>query len=67
MFICLLVLQIRGGLYVLVAVLSGLLAVAFSLLFPGDTNIVMASVTAATLGVFLRKGCETRKESTEES
>ena len=67
MFICLLVFQIRGGLYVLVAVLSGLLAVAFSLLFPGNAYIVMASVTAATLGVFLRKGCGKGRESTEES
>jgi predicted branched-subunit amino acid permease len=67
MFICLLVFQIRGGLYVLVAVLSGLLAVAFSLLFPGNAYIVMASVTAATLGVFLRKGCDKGRESAEES
>jgi 4-azaleucine resistance transporter AzlC len=67
MFICLLVLQIRGGLYVLVAVLSGLLAVAFSLLFPGNAYILMASVTAATLGVFLRKGWGTGRDSRGES
>lgn len=67
MFICLLVFQIRGGLYVLVAVLSGLLAVAFSLLLPGNAYIVMASVTAATLGVFLRKGCGKGREGAEES
>jgi len=67
MFICLLVFQIRGGLYVLVAVLSGLLAVAFSLLLPDNTYIVMASVTAATLGVFLRKGCGKGREGAEES
>jgi 4-azaleucine resistance transporter AzlC len=55
MFICLLVLQIRGVLYVAVALISGLLAVAFSLLFPGNAYIVAATVTAATIGVFLRK------------
>lgn len=55
MFICLLVLQIRGGLYVAVAVISGLLAVAFSLLFPGNAYIVAATAAAATIGVFLRK------------
>jgi 4-azaleucine resistance transporter AzlC len=55
MFICLLVLQIRGGLYVAVAVISGLLAVAFSLLFPGNAYIVAATAVAATIGVFLRK------------
>jgi 4-azaleucine resistance transporter AzlC len=67
MFICLLVLQIRSRLYILVAVLSGLLAVAFSLLFPGNAYIVMASVTATTLGVFLQKGCAKERESAEGS
>jgi len=67
MFICLLVFQIRGGLYVLVAVLSGLLAIAFSLLFPGNAYIVMASVTAATLGVFLLNLYGKKRESMEES
>lgn len=57
MFICLLVFQIRGRLYLLVAILSGLLAVAFSLLFPGNAYIVMASAAAATIGLFLRRGC----------
>jgi 4-azaleucine resistance transporter AzlC len=65
MFICLLVFQIRGRLYLLVAVLSGLLAVAFSLLFPGNAYIVMASATAATLGLFLRKGYDKRRERAE--
>ncbi|MHB8770801.1 MAG: AzlC family ABC transporter permease [Syntrophales bacterium] len=64
MFICLLVLQIRGGLYVLVAILSGLLAVAFSLLFPGNAYIVVASVIASTLGVFLKKGYGTEGAGT---
>jgi 4-azaleucine resistance transporter AzlC len=55
MFICLLVLQLRGGLYVAVAIISGLLAVAFSLLFPGNAYIVAATAAAATIGVFLKK------------
>jgi 4-azaleucine resistance transporter AzlC len=55
MFICLLVLQIRGGLYVAVALIAGLLAVAFSLLIPGNAYIVAATVAAATIGVFLRR------------
>jgi 4-azaleucine resistance transporter AzlC len=67
MFLCLLVFQIRGGIYVLVAILSGLLAVVFSLIFPGNTYIVMASVAAATLGVFLRTGHSKERESAEES
>jgi 4-azaleucine resistance transporter AzlC len=55
MFICLLVLQIRGVLYVAVALISGLLAVAFSLIFPGNAYIVAATASAATIGVFLLK------------
>jgi predicted branched-subunit amino acid permease len=55
MFICLLVLQLRGGFYVAVALISGLLAVAFSVLFPGNAYIVAATAAAATMGIFLRK------------
>jgi 4-azaleucine resistance transporter AzlC len=62
MFICLLVFQIRGGLYLVVAALSGLLAVVFSLLFPGNAYIVMASATAATFGLLLRRGYGKRRE-----
>lgn len=67
MFICLLVFQIRDGLYVLVALFSGLLAVAFALAFPGNAYIVAASVIAATLGLFLRKRQGSGKEGAEKS
>jgi 4-azaleucine resistance transporter AzlC len=55
MFICLLVLQIRGGLYVAVALIAGALAVVLSLLIPGNAYIVAATAAAATIGVFLRR------------
>lgn len=55
MFLCLLVFQLRGGLYVTVAVIAGVLAVTLSLLLPGNSYIVIASVVAATLGVFLKR------------
>ncbi len=55
MFICLLVLQIRGGLYIAVSLIAGVMAVAFSLLITGNAYIVAATVAAATIGVFLRK------------
>jgi len=67
MFICLLVFQIRDRLHVLVAVLSGLLAVAFSLLLPGNAYIVMASVIAATFGIVLRRWSGRGRNCTEES
>jgi 4-azaleucine resistance transporter AzlC len=55
MFICLLVFQLKGNLYVLVAVIAGGLAVCLSLLMPGNFHIVISSVIAATCGVLLRK------------
>lgn len=55
MFICLLVLQIRNVLYVAVALMAGLLAVAFSLLISGNAYIVAATVSAATVGVILSR------------
>ncbi|MBA4397289.1 MAG: branched-chain amino acid ABC transporter permease, partial [Syntrophus sp. (in: bacteria)] len=67
MFICLLVLQIRGGLYIAVALIAGLLAVVFSLLFPGNAYIVAATVAAATIGVFLRNWKGRASESGEAS
>lgn len=67
MFISLLVLQIRGRLYLVVAALSGSLAVALSLLFPGNAYIVMAAAAAATVGLFLRRGHGRARESAEGS
>ena len=55
MFICLLVFQIRGGLYVLTAVVSGIVAVGLSLVIPGNLHVVLASIFAATAGVFIKK------------
>jgi 4-azaleucine resistance transporter AzlC len=55
MFLCLLVFQLRGGLYAVTAVLAGLLAVVFALLLPGNLHIIVASVAAATIGYWLRR------------
>lgn len=51
MFICLLIFQLKGRKYVLTAILSGITAVILSLLIPGNSYIILASVLAATLGV----------------
>jgi 4-azaleucine resistance transporter AzlC len=70
MFLCLLVFQLRGPLYTAVAVVSGGVAVLFSLLFPGNFYIVAASVIAATLGlVFIRRrpGTPALQMGTEET
>jgi 4-azaleucine resistance transporter AzlC len=55
MFICLLIFQIRGSFYVLIALISGLAAILLSLIVPGNAYIFIASTAAATLGVILKR------------
>lgn len=55
MFICLLVFQIRGAVYIAVACLAGILAVAIALVLPGNAYIVIASIMAATIGVLIKR------------
>ena len=55
MFICLLVFQLRGSIYVITAAIAGIFAVFLSILIPGNSYIVIASMTAAALGVVLKK------------
>jgi 4-azaleucine resistance transporter AzlC len=55
MFICLLVFQLRGILYIITAVIAGVLAVILSMLIPGNSYIVIASMAAAAIGVVLKK------------
>jgi len=51
MFIALLVMQLRNMLIMVMALLAGVLSLAFSLVLPGAWNVVLSSVTAATAGV----------------
>jgi 4-azaleucine resistance transporter AzlC len=55
MFLCLLVFQLRGVLYVVTAAAAGVLAVVLALLLPGNLHIIIASVLAATFGFALRR------------
>lgn len=55
MFICLLIFQLRGKIYVITALIAGGIAVVLSLLMNGASYIVLASIIAATLGSCLRK------------
>ncbi|RPH51570.1 MAG: branched-chain amino acid ABC transporter permease [Desulfobacteraceae bacterium] len=55
MFICLLVFQLRGPIYVFTALIAGISAVLFSLCIPGNSYIVIGSVIAAGAGVFIKK------------
>ena len=54
MFICLLIFQIRGRIYLLTAVIAGLISVVLSLLIKGNSYIVIASITGATVGLVIK-------------
>ncbi len=62
MFICLLVFQIRGLIYAITAVIAGICAVFLSMLIPGNSYIVIASMVAAAVGVVLQKKTTWGKE-----
>lgn len=55
MFICLLTLQLKGRFYVLTAIIAGAVAVVLSLIIPGSSYIVLASVFGATTVLGLKK------------
>jgi 4-azaleucine resistance transporter AzlC len=55
MFICLLVFQLRGSIYVITSIIAGIFAVFLSILIPGNSYIVIASMAAAAIGVVLKK------------
>jgi 4-azaleucine resistance transporter AzlC len=55
MFICLLIFQLRGRIYVITAIISGLAAAILSLVIPGSSYIVLASIFAATTVLGIRK------------
>jgi len=54
MFICLLVIQLRGRKYIMTAVIAGVSAIAFSLIIPGNVYIILSAILAATLGVLIK-------------
>jgi len=55
MFLCLIVFQVRGGLYVVIAFISGGVAVVLSLIMPGNAPVITASMFAATAGMIIKK------------
>ena len=55
MFICLLVYQLHGRIFILTGILAGTISVAWYLLIPGNSYIVGASISAATLGFITKR------------
>jgi 4-azaleucine resistance transporter AzlC len=65
MFICLLVFQIRGIIYVITAIIAGIFAVFLSILIPGNSYIVIASMIAAAIGVVSKRTVGPGKERSD--
>lgn len=63
MFLCLLTFQIRGRLYILTAIISGAAAIGLSLIVPGNSFIVMASLFGATLGFALKRYAQEKRQT----
>ena len=55
MFLCLLVFQLQGRMHLLTAAIAGLLATAVSILLPGNSFVIIASLLGATLGYALKR------------
>ena len=55
MFICLLVFQFQGRIYIFTGLVAAIISIGWYLLIPGDSYIVGASVCSATLGYYLKK------------
>ncbi len=55
MFLCLLVFQLHSRIHVLTAILAIGISLAWYLLIPGDSYIVGASMSAATMGYLLKR------------
>lgn len=53
MFIILLIMQIKEKMDVLVAILAAILSIVLYFIVPGNWNIIIATVTAAVLGVMI--------------
>lgn len=53
MFIILLIMQIRDKMDVVVSVLAAILSIIFFFIFPGNWNIIIATLTAAVIGVIV--------------
>ncbi|MDW7771298.1 MAG: AzlC family ABC transporter permease [Desulfobulbaceae bacterium] len=54
MFICLLVFQLQGRLYLITGMVAALTAIIWYLLIPGNSYIVVASICAATFGFLIK-------------
>ena len=62
MFICLLCLQFKSFIYVLCAIISGIIAVSLSLVMNNNLYVIIATVLTATVCYFIEKLLKRKKE-----
>lgn len=55
MFLCLLVYQLHGPIYILTAIITAIISVLWYIFLPGESYIVGASMTGATLGYLIKR------------
>lgn len=55
MFICLLVFQLHGRIYIITGLIAAIISIGWYILIPGDSYIVGAAVCAATAGYLLKR------------
>jgi len=61
MFICLLVFQLRGPVFVVTALIAALCSVLAYIWLPGNAYVIVASCLAATAGFALKRSLRQRK------
>lgn len=61
MFICLLCLQVKGFIYILCAIISGVIAVSLSLVMNNNLYVIIATLLATTICYFIEKFINERK------
>jgi 4-azaleucine resistance transporter AzlC len=61
MFICLLVIQVYGMIYIITGAIAALIATAWYVIIPGSSYIVGAALGAATIGYMIKRRAGGRK------
>ncbi len=55
MFICLLIFQLKGRIYVITAMIAGVASAILALAIPGNSYIILASIIGATIGLAAKR------------
>lgn len=55
MFLCLLIYQLRERIHLTTAILAGVVSVLLCLVLPGNMNVMLASIVAATAGLLIKR------------